>query len=215
MKAILFDLDGTLLDTLEDLYNSVNFALSSLSLPQRERKEVRSFLGNGAANLVRRSMPDGETEQFDKAFSLFREHYAVHSYDVTHPYDGIPEALAEWKKQGYALAIVSNKPDSAVKVLAERFFPDITYSVGEREGIQRKPAPDALLEAMRALGVKKEDCIYVGDSEVDVKTAQNAGIPCVAVTWGFRDRPELVEAGATIFADTTADLVKKVSELLG
>lgn len=215
MKAILFDLDGTLLDTLEDLYNSINFALSSLSLPLRNRKEVRSYLGNGAANLMRRSMPQGETEQFEKAFSLFQEHYAIHSYDITHPYEGIPEALADWKKQGYALAIISNKPDPAVKILAERFFPDITFTVGEREGIQRKPAPDALLEAMRALGVKKEDCIYVGDSEVDVKTAQNAGIPCVAVTWGFRDRPELIEAGATIFADTAADLVERVRELLG
>ncbi|MBR3837472.1 MAG: HAD-IA family hydrolase [Clostridia bacterium] len=215
MKAILFDLDGTLLDTLEDLYNSINFALDTLSLPLRNRKEVRSYLGNGAANLIRRSLPDGDTEHFEEAYSIFHEHYAIHSYDTTRPYDGIPEALASWRKQGYALAIISNKPDSAVQILGERFFPDITFTVGEREGISRKPAPDALLEAMHALGVKKEDCIYVGDSEVDVETARNAGIPCVAVTWGFRDRDELVEAGATVFADTTADLVKRVSELLG
>jgi phosphoglycolate phosphatase len=214
MKAVLFDLDGTLLDTLEDLFFSVNHSLKSLSLAERTRKEVRSYLGNGAENLVLRSLPDGEKERLPEALALFREHYAQHSEDYTAPYDGIPALLDRLEREGYAMAIISNKPDFAVQTLAKTHFPRIGYAVGEREGIRRKPEPDSLLIAMEAMGVKKEDCIYVGDSEVDVKTAASTGIPCIAVTWGFRDLPDLKEAGAEHFAADADELYTKIGELL-
>ena len=214
MKAVLFDLDGTLLDTLEDLSLSVNHALKTLSLAERTKKEIRSFLGNGMENLVFRSLPDDKKECLPEALALFREHYAKHSEDHTAPYDGIPALLDRLESEGYVMAIISNKPDFAVQTLAKTHFPRIGYAVGEREGIRRKPEPDSLLIAMEAMSVKKEDCIYVGDSEVDVKTAVNTGIPCVAVTWGFRDLPDLKEAGAEHFAADTDELYTKIGELL-
>lgn len=214
MKAVLFDLDGTLLDTLEDLYLSVNYSLKSLGLPERTRKEVRRFLGNGMENLVTRSLPDDDKKCLPEALALFREHYGAHSEDHTAPYEGIPALLDRLEKEGYALAIISNKPDFAVQTLAKTHFPRIGYAAGEREGIRRKPEADSLLLAMEAMGVKKEDCLYVGDSEVDVLTAKNTGIPCIAVTWGFRDPEDLTEAGAAHLADTTDELYEKIGELL-
>ncbi|MBQ4037363.1 MAG: HAD-IA family hydrolase [Clostridia bacterium] len=214
MKGILWDLDGTLLNTLTDLAASVNFALRSLGFPERTVEEVRRFVGNGAARLITLALPEEGKAHFDEAFELFREHYAHHSDDATCPYEGIPELLERLKKKGYTMGIVSNKPDFAVKDLARLYFPAVAVAAGEKAGVPRKPNPDGLYLAMEGMGVKKEDCIYIGDSEVDVATAKNTGIPCIAVTWGFRSEETLREAGAVHFAHTAEELIAKISELL-
>ncbi len=192
--ALIFDLDGTLLDTLEDLKDSVNFALSSFGCPERSLEEVRAFVGNGAELLMRRALPEGY-QGFSEAFAAFKAHYGANCRNKTAPYPGIMKAL-EALGQQYKLAIVSNKPDFAVKELCAELFPGVP-AWGEMPGIPRKPAPDMLRLAMDAL--EAESCIYIGDSEVDVRTAQNAGVKCLSVTWGFRDEEALVEAGAEHF----------------
>jgi len=213
MKAILFDLDGTLLDTLDDLTESCNFALKTLGFPPRKKEEIRRFVGNGARRLIELSLPDGKGELVSSALEIFRAHYASHSGDQTRAYEGILPLMDTLKKEGYRLAIVSNKPDFAVKELARTFFSQVDFAVGEKENVRRKPAPDTVLQAMEKLSVKREESVYVGDSEVDVKTAENAGIRCIAVTWGFRDREELEEAGATRFADTPEELYDRIGEM--
>lgn len=214
MKGILWDLDGTLLNTLTDLAASVNFSLRSLGLPERTVEEVRRFVGNGAARLITLALPEGEKARFDEAFALFREHYARHSDDATCPYEGVTELLARLKEAGYVSGIVSNKPDFAVKDLAKLYFPTVAVAAGEKAGVPRKPNPDGLYLAMEEMGVKKEDCIYIGDSEVDVATAQNTGLPCIAVTWGFRSEETLREAGAVHLAHTVTELEEKIASLL-
>ncbi len=214
MKAVFFDLDGTLLDTLEDLCISVNFTLQKMDLPKRSTKEIRSFLGNGVVNLMKKSLPDYAKDRLEEALPIFREHYGKHSEDHTQPYPGIPQLLERLQKEGYVTAIISNKPDFAVQTLTRTYFPTVSFSVGEREGIRRKPHPDSILEAMRLLKVEKENCLYVGDSEVDVQTAKNLGMACVALTWGFRDREDLLEAGAEHLADTAQELYEKIEELI-
>lgn len=214
MKAVIFDLDGTLLDTLEDLYLSVNFALQETGCAQRTREEVRQFVGNGAANLIKRSLGEENESRFDAALAAFRSHYGEHSEDHTCPYPHILPMLEKVKESGYKTAIISNKPDSAVQTLAKKFFSMIPYVQGEKEGIPRKPSPDSIFYCLNELGVEKENCVYVGDSEVDVMTAKNAKIPCIAVTWGFRDKEVLVEAGAEIFADTVEELYERIREWL-
>lgn len=209
MKAVIFDLDGTLLDTLEDLYLSVNAALEVYGFPLQTREEVRQSIGNGVRNLMRRSVPDGEENpQFEECFADFRAHYAVHLNDHTAPYKGIMELLARLKEMHYPMAIVSNKLDSAVKELNQRTFADyIPIAIGESEHVRRKPEPDTVYEAIRELGVRKEDCIYVGDSEVDLETAKNSGIPCISVSWGFRDREVLEALHAACIVDSTEELL--------
>lgn len=187
-KAVIFDLDGTLLNTLEDLRDSVNAALRGEKLPERGLEEVRRFVGNGIRRLIERAVPEGTSEQqAERVFQAFRSHYMEHCRDKTRPYAGIPELLAQLRRRGVAMAIVSNKADMAVKELAVEFFPEIQVAIGEREGIARKPAPDSVQEALRLLGVPREDALYVGDSDVDIATAANAGLPCAAVAWGFRE----------------------------
>lgn len=187
-KAVIFDLDGTLLDTLEDLKDSVNVAMERNGLPGRSLEEVRQFVGNGIHNLIVRAAPEGTSaETVEQVFRDFRSYYMEHCEDKTCAYPGIPELLEELKGRGISMAIVSNKADAAVKELAKGYFPQIKVAIGEREGIARKPAPDSVFEAMRLLGVKKEETLYVGDSDVDIATAKNAELPCVAVTWGFRE----------------------------
>ena len=215
MKAVLFDLDGTLLDTLEDLSNSVNYALLHHGFPQRSSKEIRSFLGNGARNLIRFSLPQGKEKSEESVFYSFLKHYALHSRDFTRPYPGIPQLLDSLQEKGVKVAIVSNKYDSAVQKLKEIYFPRADFAVGEQDGIARKPAPDSVFAAMKLFDATPEECVYVGDSEVDIQTAKNAGIPCVTVSWGFRDREDLEKAGATHFADTREDLARILDELLG
>lgn len=208
IKGVLFDLDGTLLDTLEDLYQSVNAALTACGFPERTRMEIRSFVGNGVRNLMVRSVPDGEENpKFEECFQKFREHYAAHLNDHTAPYAGIMELLAELKEKGIPTAVVSNKSDAAVKELCRETFGDLVpLAIGESERVKKKPAPDTVIEAAAGIGVPLKDCVYVGDSEVDFATAENAGIPCISVSWGFRDKELLESLGVKMLLDTVSEL---------
>ena len=205
--GILFDLDGTLLDTIADIAAAVNHVLKEMGYPERTLAEVIRFVGNGARRLMEQAVPEGGDA--DAAFQGFQTWYSANCQGGTKPYDGIPEAL-EILKEKYPLAIVSNKPDTAVKPLCDQYFPGI-YARGESADCPRKPAPDMVFKAMEAIGADR--CIYVGDSEVDVLTAKNAGVPCVSVLWGFRPREELEAAGATHFCDTADELVKLIEDL--
>ena len=198
--GVIFDMDGTLLDTLEDLTDAVNVALEQNGYPQRTLEEVRYFVGNGAGDLIRRAVPEGADTK--PVMDAFLKWYGAHCQDKTRPYDGIPEALEELKKD-YPLAVVSNKPDYAVKLMSEVLFPGV-HGVGEKQGIPRKPAPDMLLKAMQDLGVDR--CVYVGDSDVDVITAAGVGADCASVLWGFRDEPEIRAAGGAYFCRQVADM---------
>ena len=206
--GILWDLDGTLLDTLEDLMDGVNYALDRFGLPPRTYGEIRQFVGNGAANLVSRAVEGRADDQ--AVLEVFRPYYNAHCQVKTRAYPGIPRALMELGRK-YPMAIVSNKPDSAVKPLCEEYFSGI-YALGERAGCPRKPAPDMVFRAMADIGV--DTCIYVGDSEVDIATAKNAGVKCLSVLWGFRDREVLEAAGGEYFCDDTTHLVEKIEELI-
>lgn len=207
----IFDLDGTLLDTLGDLATSVNYALRSHGMPEHSIDDVRRFVGNGVRKLMERAVPDGaDNPLFEEAFATFRQYYMDHSLDTTHPYEGIPETLAALKARGCHLAVVSNKMMAATQALCSHFFPDtIEVAIGEHEaeGIRKKPAPDTVIAALKALGVGKEDAVYVGDSDVDIQTACNSGIPCVSVLWGFRDRDFLKQHGAETFISTPDELL--------
>lgn len=207
----IFDLDGTLLDTLGDLASSVNYALRMHDMPERTVEEVRRFVGNGVRLLMERAIPDGaENPSFETTFATFRQHYMAHSLDTTKPYEGIPEILSALKGQGRRTAVVSNKFMLATQELIRHFFPDtIEVAIGEHEaeGIRKKPAPDTVVEALRQLGVGKEGAVYVGDSDVDIMTARNAGLPCVSVLWGFRDRDFLIKHGAKTFISAPSELL--------
>lgn len=208
--GILFDLDGTLLNTLGDLRNSVNYAMDCFGYPHRTLDEVRRFIGNGARQLIRLSMP-ADAENVDEVLAVYQQHYKANCNRETAPYAGVPEMLEVLKKQ-YPLAIVSNKPDAATKALGEIYFPGI-YARGEDVDCPRKPAPDMLLKAMADIGVER--CIYVGDSEVDIVTAQNANaLACVSVTWGFRDEESLRQAGGRYFCATPEKLPQQIGEIL-
>lgn len=209
--GIIWDLDGTLLDTLQDLADGVNYAMRKQGYPERTLQEVRRFVGNGAANLLAQSVPEGEDSA--AALDSFHEYYDVHCQDKTCPYEGIPAVLAALGEK-YPMAVVSNKPDVAVQPLCSQYFPGL-YARGEVAGIPRKPAPDMVWAAMKALDVEK--CVYIGDSEVDVKTAKNAGVPCLTVLWGFRDRDVLENVGAEYFCDKVGDLpaaIDKMADML-
>lgn len=207
--GVIFDLDGTLLNTLDDLCDSVNFALSSHSYPSRTLEEVRSFVGNGIANLIVRALPDGASqEEFQKVFASFKEHYKDNSDNKTAPYPGISELLSRLKREGIPTAVVSNKADFAVQALVLKHFGSlIDFATGEVEGLARKPDPALTLMAAERIGAKHP--VYVGDSEVDVETCKNACMSGVFVTWGFRTKEELCSAGADIFADDTNELYER------
>ena len=201
-KAILFDLDGTLLDTLEDMADALNRTMDRFALPHRSLREVRSFVGNGARRLVELAA-GAEGTRLEEILAVYKEDYDRNYLIKTAPYPGIMALLDRLHEAGCLVGIVSNKPDSTVQSLSDALFEGkADISVGEKAGIRRKPAPDTVLAAMEALGVTKEETVYVGDSEVDVMTAREAGVPCISVTWGFRDRDVLEEAGAETFADT-------------
>lgn len=210
-KVFIFDLDGTLLDTLGDLASAVNYALRTHGMPEHSIDAVRRFVGNGVRVLIQRAVPDGEFNlQFEDVLATFRQYYLEHSLDTTRPYDGIPEMLSELRRRGCRTAVVSNKFDAATKELCRHFFADsIEVAIGEHEaeGIRRKPAPDTVLEALRQLGVTKENAVYVGDSDVDILTARNAGLPCISVLWGFRDRDFLQAHGATTFVTSPLQIL--------
>ncbi len=206
--GILWDLDGTLLDTLEDLADGVNYAMDRFGYPRRTLDEVRCFVGNGVRRLIALSAPDGA--DVDAVLKSFHDYYDANCQNKTRPYHGILEALAVLGGK-YPLAVVSNKPDSAVRSLCGRYFPGL-FALGERTGCPRKPAPDMINRAMEAIGVER--CVYVGDSEVDVLTAHNAGVPCLSVLWGFRDRTELETAGGIHFCEKPEELVEKIEEII-
>ena len=196
--TVIFDLDGTLLDTLEDLTDSVNHAMEKFGFPVHTIEEIRTFVGNGAPKLLERSIPDGVANpDYEAALTAFKAHYAEHCEDKTGPYEGVPEMLAGLKEQGYHLAVVSNKFDGAVKKLCKKYFGGfISVSIGESEEVKRKPAPDTVYRALRELGCDASHAVYVGDSEVDIQTAKNASLPCISVTWGFRTEEKLRDEGA-------------------
>ncbi len=208
--GILFDLDGTLLNTLEDLLDATNATLRHFGRPQRTLEEIRTFVGNGARNQLRLSLSGREDDpDLDAALEWYKAYYADHCQIKTAPYAGIL-ALLEGLTGEWPMAIVSNKPDVAVKTLCARYFPGI-YALGEAPDCPRKPAPDMVFKAMKAIGVDR--CIYVGDSEVDIRTAQNAGVPCVSVLWGFRDRCFLESEGGRHFCTDAAELPALLEEL--
>ncbi len=211
-QAVVFDLDGTLLYTLEDLYLATNHALEAMGLPARSREEVRSYVGNGYRQLFRLAVPQGTSDEVqEQALAIFNSYYLEHDEDHTAPYPGIRELLSRLAAEGLAMAVVSNKGDAAVRDLMDSVFPGAFAAVaGEREGVRRKPAPDTVHAVLHQLGLTPADIVYVGDSEVDVATAANVGCDCIAVTWGYRSVAQLREAGATTLADDcdeVADLI--------
>lgn len=209
--GILFDLDGTLLNTLEDLLGATNYALTQCGYPPRTLSELRRFVGNGAENQIRMSLPEGTSPaEAARVLGIYKPYYTEHCQIKTRPYDGILEALAILRDK-YPIAVVSNKPDAAVKALCAEVFPGI-YALGEAPDCPRKPAPDMVRKACRAIGV--DTCVYVGDSEVDVRTAKNAGVPCLSVLWGFRDRDEIEAAGGIHFCEKPAELTEKIEEII-
>ncbi|MDE5885341.1 MAG: HAD family hydrolase [Oscillospiraceae bacterium] len=210
-QLAIFDLDGTILDTLEDLYSSVNYALQNNQLPERTLPEVRQFVGNGIRKLIERSVPTDVTdpEQIDQVHQNFTAYYQQHCADHTAPYEQIPEVIRTLRESGIRTAVVSNKADYAVQSLCKTYFPGLFDSIaGEKDGVRRKPAPDSVLAVLEDLQIAPEQAIYIGDSDVDIQTAQNAGIPCISVTWGFRDREFLLKHHAQT-------LIAEPQELLG
>ena len=209
-NVYIFDLDGTLLDTLRDLASSVNYALQTHGMPTHSVDAIRGFVGNGVRLLMERAVPDGaQNPQFEATFATFRQHYMQHSLDTTCPYPGIAEMLHQLKQRGCRLAVVSNKMMAATQDLVRHFFPEIEVAIGEHEaeGIRKKPAPDTVFQALRQLGVGKEQAVYVGDSDVDLQTARNSGLPCISVLWGFRSRDFLLHHGATTFITHPSELL--------
>lgn len=212
--TVIFDLDGTLLNTLGDLTAAANHALRESGYPERTMEEVRRFVGNGVGMLIRRALPtsaDSDEEAFEETLQAFKSYYARHNNDTTAPYPGILDMLERLKQAGVRMAIVSNKNDPNVKALAaDHFEPWIGLAVGEREGVRRKPNPDAVFAVMRAWNCDPAATLYVGDSGVDLETARNAGVDFVAVCWGFRSEEELRQAGATMLAHSPAELADGV-----
>ena len=210
-STYIFDLDGTLLDTLADLAAAVNYALRQHGMPEHTIDDVRRFVGNGVRKLMERAIPDGEKNpDFEATFATFREYYMHHSLDTTRPYPGIIETLEALKEQGCRLAVVSNKMMAATQELCRHFFAEtIEVAIGENEaaGIRKKPAPDTVFEALRQLGEEKDSAVYVGDSDVDLETANNSGLPCISVLWGFRNRNFLIQHGAKTFISAPSELL--------
>ena len=207
-KAILFDMDGTLLDTLTDMADAVNHILSVHGWPLRTTEEVRAFVGNGARRLMERAVPPEVTGgDFETVLTEYRDWYQAHNCVATAPYPGIPALLAALAEAGIKTAVVSNKPDATTKTLAARFFPGLP-AFGQRDDLPPKPSPELVYRALATLGVDGGAAAYVGDSEVDVATARNAGLPLAAVSWGFRGRRALAEAGAAVIVDAAAELLE-------
>ena len=208
-NTYVFDLDGTLLSTLEDLAASTNYALRTHGLPEHSIDDVRRFVGNGVKKLMERAVSGGlGNPKFEEVYATFRSHYLEHSLDTTRPYPGISETLAELKRRGKRIAVVSNKFYTATQELCRYFFSDtVEVAIGEREGIRKKPAPDTVEEALRQLGANKAGAVYIGDSDVDVATARNSGLPCISVLWGFRDKDFLIRNGAETFISEPRQLL--------
>lgn len=213
ITTVIFDMDGTVLNTLDDLATSVNYVLTRYGMPVHCTEDYRRYFGNGIRYALECAVPKGTEETtIDQMLPVFKEHYNAHCLDKTRPYDGIPELMKALRDRGFKLAIVSNKIDSAVKELNAKFFSAyVDVTIGEREGIRRKPAPDTVVQALKELKSSKHEAVYIGDSEVDLQTAANAGLPCISVLWGFREKDFLTEQGATVFANTP----QEIYDLLG
>lgn len=209
-KAYLFDLDGTLLNSLDDLAQAVNYALCTHKLPTRSLTDIRKFLGNGVKKLIADAVPPKTDEGcYNKVLKTFRLYYINHCMDNTAPYDGVLNVLRELKEKGAKLCIISNKPDNAVQELNRHFFSEyVDYAIGESENIRRKPFPDGILKAMNQIQVSPKDTVYIGDSEVDIETARHAQIDCISVTWGFRDKDFLEAIGATKMIESPLELLQ-------
>lgn len=208
----VFDMDGTILNTLEDMTDSVNYTLRTFQMPERSLDEVRRFVGNGIPKLIGRAVPEGTDPIVTaKVLAFYMDWYVSHCEIKTRPYDGIPALLKKLREAGVRTAVVSNKADTAVAKLAALYFPDLfDYTVGAREGIANKPAPDSVLEVLRGLNCEKKNAVYIGDSDVDVATAKNSGLDCLAVSWGFRDVSFLKEHGASVIVHDPADLFRYI-----
>ncbi len=213
-KAAIFDMDGTILNTIEDLADTMNYCLLTHGLPERSLDEIRSFVGNGIYRLIECAVPEGTgAEKIDEIFTQFRPYYREHSTIKTRPYDGVADAIRTLREAGVLTAVVSNKLDMAVRDLCELYFPGLfDYSVGEREGQKRKPAPDGVYAALEHFGITKEEAVYIGDSDVDYATAQNAGMDRIMVGWGFRDEAFLLSLGADHVIHDPCEIV---TEILG
>ena len=208
----IFDLDGTILNTLEDLADSTNYALKTCGYPERTMDEVRQFVGNGIRKLMERAVPEGTpVEGIDRVHETFTAHYKVHCADKTRPYDGIMELLQNLKKDGCKLAVVSNKADYGVQELCKQYFDGVfDFAVGEREGIRKKPAPDSVNEVLKTLGCSRDRAVYIGDSDVDIQTAANAQMDHIIVEWGFRDVPFLIAKGAKVLVEKPEEILEIV-----
>lgn len=210
-KIVIFDLDGTLINTLEDLKDSTNYALSCLNYPTKTIDEICQFVGNGVAKLIERAIPDGkDNPDFQQCLETFKNHYSKNMYNKTAPYDKIPQMLKTLKQKGYITAVVSNKFDMAVKELCSKYFPDlIDFAAGENEacGIRKKPAPDTVLKVLEKFNLTNNEAVYVGDSDVDIMTAKNSRMPCISVTWGFRNREFLINNNAEIIIDSPDEII--------
>lgn len=213
-KLAIFDMDGTILNTLDDLADSLNYALSKNNFPKRSKKEIRSFVGNGAKLLVQRAVPDGtSSEQMDKVYSDDIAHYNDHCDEKTAPYDGIIELINNLKKYGCRVAVVSNKLDITVQNLCRKYFPDMFECVvGERQNVRKKPYPDSVFETLKKFKIDKEDAVYIGDTEVDIETAKNAQMDSIIVDWGFRDDRFLRENGADTIVSDPSDIMDIICE---
>ena len=212
LKAVIFDLDGTLLYTLEDLKDSANRALAQFGYPRKSVEEIRTYVGNGVSKLIARCLPNGESnENFNQCLDFFKKDYKENMYNKTRPYSGIVEMLDILESKGIKTAVVSNKFDSAVKELCQKYFPNnFSITLGESKNIRKKPAPDSVLAVMEQLGAEKSSVIYVGDSEVDIQTAQNAQIPCISVDWGYKDSDFLKEHNAQTIVSSVEELTNKI-----
>ncbi len=215
ITTIIFDLDGTLLNTLDDLWASVNYSLAQNGFPSRSKEEVRSFLGNGVKILIEKSLPKGySNKDVHRVLSTFQPYYLSHAMDLTRPYDGVMEMLRDLKDKGYKTAIVSNKPDTAVQELYNSIFLNVVdVAIGECYDVRRKPFPDMVMKAIERLASKQDESIYVGDSEVDYATAKNSGIPCISVSWGFRDKDYLKSIGSEWIIDSPNEIMSMIDRI--
>lgn len=208
-ELLVFDMDGTILNTLVDIMDAVNYSLSNMGFSERSYEQVRSYVGNGARVLMTKALGDNATkEMIEKGVEYFRSYYNVHCKDKTAPYDGIMDLLHKVKDLGYKLAVVSNKPDDAVKILVDKYFDNVfDFSLGERADIEKKPAPDMVNLCLKELNVDRNKAIYIGDSDVDYNTAKNSGLDVILVTWGFKDRSFLETFNANNYADKPEDIL--------
>lgn len=214
-KAVIFDLDGTILDTIEDLASALNFSLRNNGFSEKSTDETRRMVGNGIRKLILRALPsDVSQELFEKIHKDFMTYYNEHCTDMTRRYDGVFEAVAQLKKDGYVVAVLSNKADFAVNKLCEYYYPGVfAVCSGEIAGVARKPSTEPVDLITSKLNLKPEECIYVGDSDIDVKTAKNSGMKCVSVDWGFRSRIDLIESGAEVIVDSPNEMISKICNI--